>query len=291
MSMDIVVGVDESEGAADALRWAVREAEARDATVTAVLVWGWLDQHPQDPTEPFDPHFDEAAALTRVESIVDRALDGAVPAGLRLQEVNELAGPGLVQAAADADLLVVGARGMGGFKGLLVGSVSQHCLHHAPCPVVLVKHQDDPSTTVERIVVGVDSSATARRALDWALDAARAHGARVEVVHAWHPAVVLPMDPYLITGIDAIETAAREVLDDVVDHADDRGLVAPVEAMLVMASAGKAVLDVAKGADLIVVGSRQQSAAGCLFLGSTSMQVTHHAECPVVVVPPPEARP
>ena len=47
-----------------------------------------------------------------------------------------------------------------------------------------------------------------------------------------------------------------------------------------------AILDVAEGADLIVVGSRQQSAAGCLFLGSTSLQVTHHADCPVVVVPP-----
>ena len=53
-----------------------------------------------------------------------------------------------------------------------------------------------------------------------------------------------------------------------------------------LASPGRAILDVAKGADLIVVGSRQQSAAGRLFLGSTSLQITHHAECPVVVVPP-----
>jgi nucleotide-binding universal stress UspA family protein len=286
MSMDIVVGVDGSNGAADALRWAVREAGARDATLTAVLVWGWLDQHPLDEDEPFDPHFDEATALGRLEQIVDRALEHEVPDGLRLRAVNELAGPGLVQAAAEADLLVVGARGMGGFKGLLVGSVSQHCLHHAPCPVVLVRNLDEPLPPVERIVVGVDRSDTARHALAWALDAARAHHARVEVVHAWHPAVVLPLDPYLMTGIDAIESAAKDALDEVVAGADTRGLDAPIESMLVMGSPTKAILDVAVGAELVVVGSRQQSAAGCLFLGSTSLQVTHHAECPVVVIPP-----
>jgi len=288
MTMQIVVGVDESEGAAEALRWAVREAGARDATLTAVLVWGWLDQHPLDAEHPFDPDFGEADAVARLEAIVDRALDHQVPEDLQLRAVSQLAGPGLVQAAADADLLVVGARGLGGFKGLLVGSVSQHCLHHAPCPVALVKHQDEPSTQIERIVVGVDRSATARRALAWALDEGRAHGARVEVVHAWHPSVVLPMDPYLVTGIDAIESAAQAALDEVVEHADDRGLTSPIEAMLVMGTPAKAVLDTAKGADLVVVGSRQQSAAGCLFLGSTSLQVTHHAPCPVVVIPPAE---
>src|SRR5690606_24166109 len=149
MSMDIVVGVDESDGAADALRWAVREADARGGTLTAVLAWGWMDPHPREGDPAFDPEFDEAAALGRTERIVADALGGEVPEGIRLKAISALAGPGLVLAAADADLLVVGARGLGGFKGLLVGSVSQHCLHHAPCPVVLVKPQDDVPSTVE----------------------------------------------------------------------------------------------------------------------------------------------
>ncbi|MET0726861.1 MAG: universal stress protein [Acidimicrobiales bacterium] len=284
--MHIVVGVDESEGAAGALRWAVREADARDAVLTAALVWGWLDQHHLDPGEPFDPKYHEADALAQLERMVAKALLAGVPPGIRLKAISDLAGPGLVRAAADADVLVVGARGLGGFKGLLVGSVSQHCLHHAPCPVAVVKDQDDPPREIRRIVVGIDGSTTSLRALDWAVDAARAHRSRVEVVHAWHPSYVNPMDAYLISSADVLEQSARTVLDEAIARADDRDLAAPIEGLLVLGSAGRAVLDVADGADLIVVGSRQQSAAGCLFLGSTSLQVTHHADCPVVVVPP-----
>ena len=286
MTMHIVVGVDESEGAADALRWAVREADARDAVLTAALVWGWLDQHHLDPGEPFDPKYHEADALAQLEQMVAEALLTGVPPGIRLKAISDLAGPGLVRAAADADLLVVGARGLGGFKGLLVGSVSQHCLHHAPCPVAVVRDQDDPPREIRRIVVGIDGSTTSLRALDWALDAARAHRSRVEVVHAWHPSYVNPMDAYLISSADVLEQSARTVLDEAIARADDRDLADPIQGLLVLGSAGRAVLDVAEGADLIVVGSRQQSAAGCLFLGSTSLQVTHHADCPVVVVPP-----
>lgn len=286
MSMHIVVGVDESDGAAAALRWAVSEARTRDAALTAVLVWGWLDQHDLDPKGTFDPKFHEADALAALEGIVAKVLGDEVPSGIRLKAVNDLAGPGLVQAAADADLLVVGARGLGGFKGLLLGSISQHCLHHAPCPVAVVKASDDSAPKRERIVVGIDGSPTSRRALAWALDAARAHHARVEVVHAWHPSYVNPMDAYLISSADIIEQSARQVLDEAIDDADDAGLASPIEAVLVMGTAAASVLEVAEDADLIVVGSRQQSAAGCLFLGSVSIQLTDHAACPVVVVPP-----
>jgi nucleotide-binding universal stress UspA family protein len=285
MTMHIVVGVDESDGAADALRWALREAEVRGADVTAVLVWGWLDQHHLDPSAPFDASYDEAHALEALEEIVTRDL-GDVPDGIRLQAVNQLAGPGLVLAAQSADLLVVGARGMGGFKGLLVGSVSQHCLHHAPCPVAVVKPDGPRNSAIERIVVGIDASETSRRALRWALDAARAHHAKVEAVHAWHPSYVEPMDAHLVSSVDALEQAASDLLHDAVAEADTEGLPAPISPMLAMGSATRALLDTAEGADLIVVGTRHQSVAGCLFLGSVSLQVTHHATCPVVVVPP-----
>lgn len=285
MTKHVVVGVDESDGAADALKWAVREADARGAVLTAILAWGWLDQHHIYQSEHFDPAFDEDDALGTLERIVARTLGDEVP-GIRLRVVNVLAGSGLVEAAADADLLVVGARGLGGFKGLLVGSVSQYCLHHAPCPVVVVKPADGPREDVERIVVGVDGSATSQRALEWALDAARAHHARVNVVHAWHPSYVGPADAYLISSVDELEQAARTLLDEVVDQADGRGLAGRIERTLVMGTTARAVLESAEGADLVVIGSRQRSAAGSLFLGSVSLQVTHHAECPVVVVPP-----
>jgi nucleotide-binding universal stress UspA family protein len=285
MSMDIVVGVDESAGAADALRWAVREAEVRGGTVKAVLAWGWFDQHPLDG-EPFDPEFHETQAAARLEAIVRRHL-GEHPPDLDLLAVNEFAVAALLGASAGADLLVVGARGMGGFKGLLLGSVSHSCLRHARCPVAVVKHRDDPPAAVRTIVVGIDGSRTAEHALAWAAEAARAHRARLAVVHAWHPSVVIPADPYVLTGLRGLEEAAQEVLDDAVASVDGHGMVDPVEARLVVGTAGRAVLDAAEDADLVVVGSRQQGPAGSILLGSTSIQVTHHAPCPVVVVPRP----
>ena len=284
--MQVVVGVDESDGAAEALKWAIREADARGGVLTAVLAWSWLDQHHIYRSEPFDPAFDEDDALGTLEQIVARTLGDDVPSGIRLRAVNALAGRGLVEAAAEADLLVVGARGLGGFKGLLVGSVSQYCLHHAPCPVAVVKPADGPAGDRERIVVGVDGSTTSQRALGWALDAARAHRARVTVVHAWHPSYVSPADAYLISSVDVLERTARTRLAEAVDQADDRGLAGRIERTLVMGTAAGAVLETAEEADLIVIGSRQQGAAGSLFLGSVSLQVIHHALCTVVVVPP-----
>jgi nucleotide-binding universal stress UspA family protein len=285
VTMRIVVGVDESDGAGEALRWSLREAAVRDAELTAVLVWGWLDQHHLDPGAPFDPEYDDTTASTALVAIVAKHLPDGVPDGLRLEVVSDLAGPGLVAAGATADLLVVGARGLGGFKGLLLGSVSHHCLHRAACPVAVVKPQEEPDGAVERIVVGVDDSTTARRALDWAIDAARAHHARLQVVHAWHPALVSRTGAHVAGGVEVVEQEARQVLEDALSGVDPGDEVS-VEPQLVPGSAGKALLEVARGADMIVVGSRRLSAAGGLFLGSTSLQVTHHADCPVVVVPP-----
>ena len=286
MSLDVVVGVDESDGAADALRWAVADAAARGSTLSAVLVWSWLSQHPLDDPKAFDPEFGEADALARLEEILVRAL-GEVPEDLRRVTVDDLDRRGLVRAAAetDADLLVVGARGLGGFRGLLLGSVSRYCLHHSPCPVAVVK-PNPPTGPVERIVVGVDGSPTARHALAWAIDAARDHGAAVEVVHAWHPAVMDPAHVPLVGAVDQVEETAQAVLDEILATADTDGLTGPVTGTLAFGTGAQAVLDAAESAQLVVVGSRQQRAVGEFLLGSTSQQVVHHASVPVVVVPP-----
>ncbi len=86
----------------------------------------------------------------------------------------------LVTISQEADLLVVGARGSGGFLGLRIGSVSEHVLQHAQCPVAVI-HADGRTEmpTEERIIVGVDGSQTAAKALAWALDEARARHAKV----------------------------------------------------------------------------------------------------------------
>jgi nucleotide-binding universal stress UspA family protein len=283
----IVVGVDESAGAAAALRWAMREAEARGWSLTAVLAWGYLDQHHATIGEPFDPAYSEADAQAALDAIVAGVVGTARAANVDRKLVNNLPARALLDASERADLLAVGARGLGGFRGLLLGSVSQQCLHLATCPVAVVREgMNDVGAGIGRIVVGIDESDTARRALDWALDEGRAHRATVEAVHAW--SVPYTGGEMFATGMydpALFETVARRTLDQAVEAADASGLPAPVTRTVAIGGAAGAILDIAEDADLVVVGSRGLSRLKGLLLGSVSYNIAHRATCPVVVVP------
>lgn len=133
----VIVGVDGSEPAAVALRWAADEGARRQAPVTAVMAWGLLEQHHPRGDEAFDPHYREEDALTALRTYV---ADVVGPMGrVEAAVVNDLAARALMDAAAHAELLVVGARGLGGFRDLTLGSVSHRCLAHARCPTVVVR--------------------------------------------------------------------------------------------------------------------------------------------------------
>jgi nucleotide-binding universal stress UspA family protein len=284
---DIVVGVDQSECAARALVWAVREGQLHGRTVTAVLAWDLLNQHHVGADERFNPTYAEEDATAALESYVVKALGAEAAERVQRQVICDRAAPALLAAAAGASLLVVGARGLGGFRGLLLGSVSQHCLHHAPCPIAIIRDDGARSTEHERIVVGVDGSATARHALRWALDEAEARVASVDVVHAWHAPypVGFPLGPVTFdAGI--FENEARDIIDRAVEpEVATRTTLRPVERILVDGGAAAAILETAKGADLVVVGSRGLGGFGGLLLGSVSHHVAHHVSCPLVVVP------
>jgi nucleotide-binding universal stress UspA family protein len=136
----IVVGVDGSENSLVALRWALDEAERRQATVEAVNAW----QYPYTGVG-FAPYIDaygleDAASMTLRDAVRSVCADQAAFERIDRLVVQETPAHALVHAAKGADLLVVGSRGRGGFAGLLLGSVSTQCVHHAPCPVVVVPH-------------------------------------------------------------------------------------------------------------------------------------------------------
>jgi len=145
----IVVGVDGSEASVDALCWALHEARLRAARVVAVYVWLYpslglgLGGTPR-------PGYDELRRSA--EELLDESVDAVAeaPEGVEIERVVvEGAAPEQLMAAADgAEMLVLGSRGLGGFAGLLLGSVSQQCAHHARCPVVIVRHgaADESST-------------------------------------------------------------------------------------------------------------------------------------------------
>ncbi len=140
----IVVGVDGSPSSMTALRWAVRQAELTGGTVDAVLSWQYPANYGTSGWAPVsmegDGDFGEIGEKTLTEAInktVDPGCD------VRVRPVVRQGNPAqvLLDAARDADLLVVGSRGHGGFTGALLGSVSMHCVHHAHCPAVVVRMQ------------------------------------------------------------------------------------------------------------------------------------------------------
>lgn len=285
---EIVVGVDESGAAAEALRWAARESGFHDAELVAVMAWGFLDQHHGIVGERFDPSYGESDAQEVLRSLIVAAIGQQAAEAVRARVVCDLPGRALLEASAGADLLVVGARGVGGFRGLLLGSVSQHCLHHASIPTVVVREGHERSTaSVDRIVAAVDGSDTAQRALGWALAEGRARKAAVEVVHVWQ----VPYVAYYPEGAGLFnraiyEEASRQVLDDTLAAVDTDGLPEPVKRTSLCGGAAAGILDAARDADLLVLGSRGLGGVKGMLLGSVTMQATHHARCPVVVVPP-----
>ena len=141
----IVAGVDGSDSSVSALRWAIRQAGLTGAAVDAVIAWHYPDlaaagygmasvayETPDD--------FREGAEKIVADAIssVDPASDVAVSARVAQGHAAQV----LLDASAGASLLVVGSRGHGGFAEALLGSVSQHCVQHALCPVVVVRGPD-----------------------------------------------------------------------------------------------------------------------------------------------------
>jgi len=140
----IVVGVDGSNGSTAALKFAIREARARGSELKAVTAW-------EVPVPVYGGGFvplplDKGAYEQVARDALNVSLDQAGASDVGVTPIVREGQPADVLAAEahGADLLVVGSRGRGGFKGLLLGSVSQQCAHHAPCPVTIVPNGSRP---------------------------------------------------------------------------------------------------------------------------------------------------
>lgn len=271
----IVVGVDGSEGSMHALRWAVAEAALGGGTVRVV--------------HAVDAHRAEADAL--VASLVEVARERA-PEAVRIEDIVQEGHPAQVlrDEATDADLLVVGSRGRGGFRGLLLGSVSQQCIEHAHIPSVVVS-ADAPLPGNGDVVVGVDGSEDAANAMAWAAAEAVRRDARLVLVHTWFTPVAVPPEGLVITAIDpaVFRASAEALLSEVSAEVLAAVPQQPREVVqrIIEKPAVMGLLASAEDADLLVVGGRGRGGFAGLLLGSVSQQCIRHAPVAVVVVPRP----
>jgi nucleotide-binding universal stress UspA family protein len=140
----IVVGVDGSPSSKAALVWALRQAERTGAVVEAVTAWWYPSGYGMAPTLDGTVDFEGDAGKTLAETLAE--VSGVAP-DVRVGPRVAYGHPAwvLLEAARGADLLVVGSRGHGGFAAALLGSVSRHCVQHAPWPVLVVRGYDQVS--------------------------------------------------------------------------------------------------------------------------------------------------
>jgi nucleotide-binding universal stress UspA family protein len=264
----IVVGVDGSAVAREALRWTERLASLLDAEIVVVHAVGLLEEH-------LHP---EAVELSRSPfRVIVR--DGH-PVDVLVDVATELS----------ADLVVVGSRGTGDHPALVLGSTSLHLLQVAPCPVLVVPTHDEGRRHLQlrRLLVAVDGTPESAVALDQACELAAAAGSWIEIVHAVEDVDVFPLGPATAVssaGEWEAPTVATESLDPLRRQVRRRGI--PVHLRVERGSPEYVVTDTAAAvdADLVILASRHVGDPGQGLLDGISRQVVRLAHRPTLVLP------
>jgi nucleotide-binding universal stress UspA family protein len=276
MARHVVVGVDGSVPARAAHSTAAADAQRRGLDMRIVHVceqWRYGDEGTKHCAGTLAAAADRARGLTRDVEVTTELLPGNV--------IDTLIGE-----SASADSVVLGSRGLGGFAGLVVGSVGLGVAGHATGPVVIVR-----GTSVVRygrVVVGDDGSDDSEAALRYAVEQARVRGLPLHVVFAWQ----MPIAPPLAAGYSILMESARE---QDIRRAAER--VAPwqennpdvrIVGEQVVGHPADVLIRSGGTADLVVVGSRGLGGFASAVLGSVSHAVLHHVTCPIAVVRPRE---
>ncbi|TCN32913.1 nucleotide-binding universal stress UspA family protein [Kribbella orskensis] len=285
----VVVGVDGSISAQAALAWAAAEAWSRRCPLRIIHTFSWpMVRNALDMTLVGDMNNALQSAAEWVLAEAEAHARHVAP-GLRVG--GELfvggAAPTLLSQAQGAALVVVGSRGLGGFRGLLVGSVSAAVAAHAPCPVIVVHpHRDGtafPTVPTGRVVVGVDGSEVSTAAIRFAFQEAARRRIGVTAVHA---ATATRQHPSFAVPADIVEQVEQQLF---AESMESKRVLFPgidLEVKLVHSHPAQALIDESDGAELVVVGSHGRGGFTGMLLGSVSQAVLHHAACPVAVVHP-----
>ncbi|MGK4585327.1 universal stress protein [Kitasatospora sp. HPMI-4] len=274
MNRPVLAAVDGSPASLAAARWAADEAVRSGAPLRLVHAWPWPQR--------------AAPGLPGVSEVRGRALGMLAETALELRSdhpdlevctalLDEPARQGIVTETRSARLVVLGSRGLGGFTGLLLGSVSLAVATRADCPVVLIRDEASQPPSDE-VVAGIDAHDPSEAVLEFAVEAARSRGVDLRVVHVWAP------PPWWRNSTEERRADwAHKELGDIRKVVRDRpsGDVEVIEEARPGGTA-EALLHAAGHAELLIVG---RSSGGRHRLGSVAHAVIHHARCPVAAVP------
>ncbi|MBO1413143.1 universal stress protein [Streptomyces sp. FH025] len=280
MSHSVVVGVDGSAQSEAAAEWAAAQAHRGGRALRMVHVGGGVEES-GSPVEPLP----EA-----VRALRDRL--GAVLPGLEISCEQVPGNPAhqLIAAGERDGLLVLGSRGLGGFTGLLVGSVGLRAAAHAACPVVLVRAgADGEGGAPGDVVVGVDGDGPCDEMLAFAFEQASGRGAALRVMNSR----TLPTGPYVTEAPvdqreirDSLTEAELVRLQDALRPWREKFPDVRVSAEVTAWPAARALVEASRTASLVVVGRRRpHNRAAAPWLGTVAHAVLHHAHSPVAVVP------
>lgn len=286
----IAVGVDGSVAANDAVNWAADEAARRHCGLR--LLHAYVLPVPAGYPD-WNPYPDDLRPVLRDlgQQMVDRlaaALHSTHP-DLDVSTRVVYAHPvdALRAESEHAVLTVVGSGDNNRFYGVLLGSVALAAVSTNPAPVAVVHRGQTPRTTGP-VVVGVDGSPTSDAAVAFAFQAASVRGADLVAVHVWDDVIVPGTHKLQNVLVDParIEQEERALLAQRIAGWADKYPDVSVHQTLVEGRAVTALLDQAKQAQLVVVGSHGRGGFAGMLLGSTSHSLVIHSDCPVVVVRP-----
>ncbi|MET3983083.1 universal stress protein [Streptomyces sp. PvR034] len=303
MSRTVIVGLDGSPASLAAAEWGAREARLRGLPLTLLhALEDWVPSYgytlppgvadaPEDEGEPLT-HEVAGQLAERHPGLEITAKQGDGP------PLTVLAG-----AAQEAEVLVLGSRGLGSLTGFLVGSVSQAVLAHAERPVVVVRpgswtegdRLSPPDGSGARseargpVVLGMDLSRPCDALIDYAFGAAAARRAPLRVVHGWSMPPAYGFDPALLAPEvrDGMAAGTATALGDALRPWRGKYPEVQVEEECSVGQAAVHLVESSVGASLVVVGRRIRRSAIGTHLGPVAHAVLHHCAAPVAVIPHP----
>ncbi|MEV3861179.1 universal stress protein [Streptomyces sp. NPDC050095] len=298
MLKPIVVGLDGSRESLAAADWAARTALRRGLPLRIVQAWEGSSVPEFAAAQPPDLTAPQYGVRRTLRHALDRITERYPHVYVSAEQLRTPALPGLLSEAEDAELLVLGNRGLSGVSGLFSGSVALAVVARAHLPVVLVRagvtasdeHRADrkglPSTRTpcRDVLVAVDAQRPCDGLLAFAFDEAAQRSATLRAVHIWHL-------PYGTSGLaaadvyDVAQESAQSALDARLRPWQDKHPTVTVRSAAVHARTVHEIVHAAQGAGLLVVGRRPRLAGTGPHTGPVTHAVLHHVTCPVAVVP------